>query len=461
MKKIALFLMGLLAAGQIISCSSSKKTAEQPQKIILDIQAKNLPEQKAYITDYKNKTYPLNKISDGHFADTLSLEKGYYKINIGKEYSNIFLKPGMSLHIDLDANQFDETIHYQGSGAKENNLLAAEMLDNEKVQAKYNPKKIAKLSENDFLKIADSIYQSKLDKLNKSEVKDKDFVQWQTKKYLIEKNMLTLNYPRYKKYFTQKPYQPSDQYPSPLQGLDINDPQLIKIPGFLGLVELSIPAETPEEALKDDYMLALMQTAEKKLKSNPELKEIIIARVAEFGINRTKHLEEFYQIFSRNVKDENTKQKIEKIYNNLKELQPGKPSPDFTAYDINGKEYHLSDFKGKNVYIDLWATWCAPCRMEIPYLEKLKKEYKDKNIEFVSIDVFDDKNKWENMVKSGKISGVQLIIPDRNSKFLELYNVRGIPRFIFIDKEGNIIDNNVSRPSNPATKELINKYVTE
>ncbi len=459
MKKLPLSLLFLFVVLQ--ACNSTKKTSLQPKEEIISIEAKNIPKQIAYITDIDKNTYNINKISDNTFADTLKLTEGFYKINIGQEYSNIYLKPGMNLKISVDGNEFDETIHYEGAGADINNYLAAEMLADEKNKSILSPIKIASLNEKDFLKFNDSLYQVKLSKLKKSGIKDKNFIELQSKKYLIDRNSLLLQYPNYKTYIEKKAFKVSPDYPQAFDGLDINDSRLIKVPGYLNLVKSYILRDLNQATLKDDFMYGMISNAEKKLSTNPTLKEYVITQIAEDGIGYTKRLEDFYNVFTRNVKDPKKRKKIENKYNQLLKLQPGNPSPDFTAYDINGKEYHLSDFKGKNVYIDLWATWCAPCRMEIPYLEKLKKDYEGKNIEFISIDVYDDKAKWEKMVKSGKITGMQLIIPDRNAEFLKIYDVRGIPRFIFIDKEGKIIDQNVSRPSNPVTRELIDKYVNE
>ncbi len=461
MKKTALTLTSILFILLLASCSSTKKTTVQPKTEVINIKATNLPEQIAYIQGAKGNSYEIKKIQDGHFADTLKLPAGYYTIQIGQEYSTIYLKPGMKLEVSLDGNQFDETIHYKGKGAEINNFLAQEMLLQEKFQEKYSPKKLVSFNEKDFLKLEDSVYNSQLKRLKAAGIEDPDFIELQTKKYLIEKNTQASMYPMYKSYFMHKPFKVSKDYPKPLEGLDINDKKLMHVPGYLDLVESSLSMEADPEIIKKDYALALLKAAEKKLASNPDLKEAIMVKLAKSGMGRTKYLKEYYEVFNRNVQDPQMKESADKMYQNLLKLQAGNPSPDFKAFDVNGKEYHLSDFKGKNIYIDLWATWCAPCRAEIPFLEKLKKDYEGKNIEFVSIDVYDNKDKWEKMVKSGKITGVQLRIPDDKDKFLQIYNVRGIPRFIFIDKDGNIIDNNVSRPSNPATRKLIDKYVTE
>ena len=66
---------------------------------------------------------------------------------------------------------------------------------------------------------------------------------------------------------------------------------------------------------------------------------------------------------------------------------PGQPAPDFSFPDMDGNMVSLEDLRGKYVYIDIWATYCSPCRAEIPYLQKLEEKLKDKNIYFVSISV--------------------------------------------------------------------------
>ena len=113
------------------------------------------------------------------------------------------------------------------------------------------------------------------------------------------------------------------------------------------------------------------------------------------------------------------------------------------------------DFRGKYVYIDMWATWCGPCRREVPFLKELEEKFADAQIVFVGLSVDSDKSKWENMVKEGSLSGTQLYLGTQSS-FQEAYRVEGIPRFILIDKEGKIIDNNMTRPSEPKTAETLN-----
>lgn len=130
----------------------------------------------------------------------------------------------------------------------------------------------------------------------------------------------------------------------------------------------------------------------------------------------------------------------------------GSPSPSFTFENHKGGMTKLEDFKGKYVYIDVWATWCAPCRAEIPHLKKLEEQFKGKNIVFVSIsiDKKQDYDKWKKFVSEKQLGGVQLVADnDWNSKFVKDYGINGIPRFILIDPNGDIMFSDAERPSSP------------
>ena len=140
-------------------------------------------------------------------------------------------------------------------------------------------------------------------------------------------------------------------------------------------------------------------------------------------------------------------------------LARGKASPKFNDYEnYTGETASLDDFKGKFLYLDIWATWCGPCVREIPYLKALEKKYHGKNIEFVSIsiDKHTSREKWKTMIKNKELGGVQLLADnDWSSKFVQDYKIKGIPRFILIDPDGNIVSADAPRPSN---KKLIDLF---
>ncbi|UMB52946.1 TlpA family protein disulfide reductase [Lutibacter sp. A64] len=132
-------------------------------------------------------------------------------------------------------------------------------------------------------------------------------------------------------------------------------------------------------------------------------------------------------------------------------LGKGNASPKFTDYEnFKGGTTSLDDLKGKYVYVDVWATWCGPCKREIPYLKEVEKAYHGKNIEFVSIsiDQAKDHEAWKTMVAEEELGGIQLFADnDWKSNFVQEYQIKGIPRFLLIDPDGNIVSSDAPRPS--------------
>jgi thiol-disulfide isomerase/thioredoxin len=130
----------------------------------------------------------------------------------------------------------------------------------------------------------------------------------------------------------------------------------------------------------------------------------------------------------------------------LDKIKPGMPAPPFTLQSITGSTHSLADYKGKVVYVDVWASWCSPCRQETPKLKALYEKYKnDDRIAFLSIAVSDHIDKWKKAVEDDKATWTQLI--DNGNTIQSAYRANAIPKFILIDKQGNIVNPDAPRPS--------------
>ncbi|MEG0517729.1 MAG: TlpA disulfide reductase family protein [Bacteroidales bacterium] len=127
-------------------------------------------------------------------------------------------------------------------------------------------------------------------------------------------------------------------------------------------------------------------------------------------------------------------------------LKAGEACPDFTYQDVNGKSYSLADFAGKYIYLDMWATWCGPCKKEIPFIKTLEEKMHGKNIVFVSLSVDKEKEKWVEFLKNNKMTGIQLHNGgDRGLS--DAFDVRFIPRFILIGPDGKVVNPAADKPS--------------
>ncbi len=457
MKKLFLLIFITLI---VVSCQQkTENTSQEP--VIISGTVQNAPVPAVILKNVRNKPVDTIKLDNkGFFADTLKLTEGYYKLNIGPQYTWTYLKPGNHLQINVDFNDFDKSLSYKGKGATVNNYLAKKMLTGIALRPKTAYQYYGNLDEKAFLALQDSIenvYNSSLKNVN-----DEKFVALEHFRNKVNKATLLSRYPMVKAYLThQQTYQTSADYPKAFEGIDINDKRFLLIPKGSQIVSeylnYLIAQKQPGNEI-DPYQR--LQAIDSVL-SDPELKEQLAAQEAKYNLMYTQKLEDFYRLFDKIVHNPDLKKPIQEKYHNIKAMVPGAPSPDFTAYDINGKAYHLKDFAGKPLYIDLWATWCAPCRAEIPYLEKLKVKYKNKPITFLSLDVYDDQAKWEQMVKQQKMDRWQLISTDRDMPFLKKYVVDGIPRFILLDAGGKIIDANAPRPSDKEIENLLNKAIAK
>ncbi len=111
----------------------------------------------------------------------------------------------------------------------------------------------------------------------------------------------------------------------------------------------------------------------------------------------------------------------------------GRAAPNFTLRDLGGQEVSLDQFKGKIVLLDFWATWCGPCRLVMPLLERLQKEYSDTMIQ-LAVNVMEPNDMVEEYVREQKIHA--LVLMDQEGSVSLTYRAVGIPTQVLIDKEG-------------------------
>jgi thiol-disulfide isomerase/thioredoxin len=113
--------------------------------------------------------------------------------------------------------------------------------------------------------------------------------------------------------------------------------------------------------------------------------------------------------------------------------------PPFSFVDINGKEIRQPDLLGKVVYIDFWATWCAPCKEHIRYIQSTIEETKDKDIVYLFISVDKDPSKWRNYVKDNNLGGIH--VNDQQGLVSMYWNIQALPNYFLLGKDGRVAIN--------------------
>ena len=115
---------------------------------------------------------------------------------------------------------------------------------------------------------------------------------------------------------------------------------------------------------------------------------------------------------------------------------PSGPAPQFTLDARGGSQVNLAQYKGQVVMLNFWASWCGPCRQEMPLLEDIYKKYNKLGFTLIGVNVEPDSKAADDWLKQTPVSFP--ILYDKNSKVSQLYDVSGMPSTVIIDRKGNL-----------------------
>ena len=124
-------------------------------------------------------------------------------------------------------------------------------------------------------------------------------------------------------------------------------------------------------------------------------------------------------------------------------MMVGQPAPLFTCPSIDGGELGPENFRGKLLLIDFWASWCGPCRGEIPNLKQTYEKYKDKGVEFLSVSIDKSEDAWKTALADEGTPWPQVLAPNAGAEVMDQYQFSGIPFILLLDCEGKIVAKNL------------------
>ena len=400
--------------------------------------------------------------NDGNFSNTLKVEAGRYMLFDGMNRIPLYLKTADNINIDFDAKDYNNTLVYSGVGSERNNYIISKSKKEKELSGEGN--KIYLLDEDAYKSKNQEIKTALEGMITSAEGISESFKSKEKRNINYEYFAKLNKYEKFHAYHAKKQdFKISGGFLNELDNIDYNNEEdFIFSSSYKNIVTAHYNKKASELAKSDTRIkedVAFFKVVGDI--PNEMIKNSLLISKAKFGITITENLDTYYNSFmSASTNDENNKV-ITESYDKLKVLDAGQPSPKFVNYkNFAGETTSLNDLLGKYVYIDVWATWCAPCKAEIPFLKEIEKQYHDKNIEFVSISV--DKpahyDKWIKMVNDKELSGVQLMADNAfSSEFIKNYMIQGIPRFILIDPQGNIVTANAPRPSHEELKTLFNE----
>lgn len=233
-------------------------------------------------------------------------------------------------------------------------------------------------------------------------------------------------------------------------------------------LEEVVAAAMPQMEYKDEMSMlkAYFKAIDQKVTPKEWADRVKADAIASiFDCFCTSDMKEVYSFFLDNCQVDSLREKVKSHYeamtNKYGHLFPGKPAPNLTFTDKNGKQLSLQSFKGQVLLVDIWGTWCAPCIAEMPYLAALQKEYGSrKDVRIMSIACDKKAEKWKTYLASHPTTWHQYLITGEGNQTLDkAYFCEGIPRFIIIDKQGNIVAADAMRPSEKDFREYFRKIV--
>ena len=130
---------------------------------------------------------------------------------------------------------------------------------------------------------------------------------------------------------------------------------------------------------------------------------------------------------------------VQAALNDALKLQPGQPAPEFTLHDLDGEPVWLSQFKGKVILLDFWASWCGPCISDLPHLRKIKERTAAQPVVFLNLSLDEDDAAWRKAIEKHEIEGVHVRAEGWGSEVARAYSVRALPSYFLVDSQGLIL----------------------
>lgn len=455
MKKLWLFI----AAIAIVSCKN-----EPVDYAIISGQITNATtnEVTLYGTTDRSFKQVITLAEDGSFNDTLKIKAGDFMLVQERNVTPLNLNTGNNISVNYDANDLKNSLKITGEGSAISNYLVAKSAKGAELMGAGT--EVYTKEEADYKATMMSIKNAQEDLLMSSDGISDEYKDLEKRNlyysYLEKLNM----YGMYHAYYAKKEgFKPSDDFLKELDALDYNNEADFNFStAYKGLVNAYYNNKAKEiaDGNEDTETSIVMLDVIKDIKADA-IRNTLAYDAVSFNMTYSDKVEEYYKGFMAVSTDSKNNKEITEMYDVLKELVKGKPSPKFVDYEnYAGGTTSLDDLKGKYVYIDVWATWCGPCLAEIPSLKKVEKKYHGKNIQFLSVSIDDvkDHGKWKDMIKEKELGGVQVFADNNwNSAFVEGYLIKGIPKFILLDPQGNIVTANAPRPSDKKLVELFNE----
>lgn len=413
------------------------------------------------ISSAGNRTYQISVDTNGIYKDTLHLSSGEYSIVNGQQFFPLNVNNDLKVSILFEKDKLWSTSSFSGRDASYVKYHLDKFLLEMNLFEVMAMEKLYLLSEAKYIKRIDSITKLKKSLIDQySSGLSAMFIEYESDdlKYW---RLSTLNeYESGRKWIRKsQEYETSDQFPDIFQNVNFNESHLTYSKYYKSFLKSYFYSAIVENTSKNDSVkhdIELLKLTLEKVQDSALLSQLFIGYMNQEG-KTTKNIEEFFNLLRKGIKDNNKLEELVVLEHQRKKTLPGATVANFSFNNQQGVNFELNDFLGSLVVIDVWASWCLPCLTDIPELEKAKNQFKNDSIVFIGINAMDKKGEWKSVLESKKMTGIQLFAPSTDDQFFKELMIESLPRYIFIDRQGKLINARLTRPSNKDFIDIIKK----
>lgn len=444
-KKIALAAIAviLIAGGCVFKTLNSSQTIHLKGKLSDKDGDELVLEYKGLLSEVNSTRDIILKLDEKNSFDTVVTltSSGYY--HVFEKYSGtnlLYLSPGDDLDIYFNLEDGTKTI-YKGTGAEANRYLADFQLYfyGDKAHSFLNGGRNAKSSFEITKEFVDSLAESKIGVLNKTKEISDEFRK-------IEKARIFAHVANsYLEYFYSIDgiYSRGNIQEEHKQYFEKIKPEIENVSKeFMNDISIEHPdvrLVVKKCAVQNKLLSVSASSNVYEYVSLLSMKDLLVADRSQEAADKAANILATFK--NKDLADD-----LAADIKEASKLLKGNKAFDIEFEDIKGNSVHLSNYKGKTIYVDFWATWCGPCMHEKPYFSKLKQKYNRPDVVFISISMDKEKERWVKCVEEEKSNVVEYLAKDIN-QIVEDWQIKTIPRFLIIDKDFNIVNANAPVPS--------------
>ena len=386
----------------------------------------------------------------------LGFDEGFYLLKKDRRELLLYLKPTDDLVVSFDDENLYQTLTFSGAGSEVNNYLLSKLKD--RVDKKgnltpYHKKEFYEGTEEDFLDKIDGYYKELFGFLFSRKF-DEKFKDYEMKDLNYGYSSDLLKYQDAKKYYKQKDsLKPTEYFLEPLNDITFENYELYK--RYNSYKEMTVLKWAKDIIDAEDFQEK--EEIYESIRIKPLKEKVLEHLFFSMKRNTPEETDFYFNLIKKRSKNSALYAAAKARYDQIQYTEAEKNLSRFKFKDLDDANASLTDYKGKYIFVKIWVHFCKQCIIDLKELDMLRKKYSSEKLAFVgiSVDKFEDVDKWKETVKAKDIKIPQLYLKDLRPEFFKTYDISQIPTFILLSDKGIPVNINLKNFNTTKTEHII------